>query len=218
MLKKVYRISQIQSFISWLISVYLKLCYHSSDWKIQNRQNIEDLIKKNKIGIICFWHGRLLMMPYCWNYDKKFSMLISSHSDGILISKTISYFGIDTIIGSSSKNKFSSFKNIIKEIKSKNFVGITPDGPRGPERKVKDGIISLAKLTNVPLIPLTYGSKHNKIMNSWDKFILTTPFNKLVAIWGNPIYVRKNSDVEKKRKELEDELNRITILVDNLLR
>ena len=101
MLKKIIRNPLIKSFLSWLISVYLKLCYHTSIWLIKDDQNISKLIKANKSFIVCFWHGRLLMTPFCWNYEKKFFMLISGHPDGQIISKAVSYFGIKTIVGSS---------------------------------------------------------------------------------------------------------------------
>ena len=122
MLKKIIRNTLIKSFLSWLISVYLKLCYHTSIWLIKDNQNIAKLIEANKSFIVCFWHGRLLMTPFCWNYEKKFFMLISGHPDGQIISKAVSYFGIKTIVGSSFNNKFKSLKSILKEIKSNNNI------------------------------------------------------------------------------------------------
>ena len=162
MLKKIIRNTLIKSFLSWLISVYLKLCYHTSIWLIKDNQNIAKLIEANKSFIVCFWHGRLLMTPFCWNYEKKFFMLISGHPDGQIISKAVSYFGIKTIVGSSFNNKFKSLKSILKEIKSNNIIGITPDGPRGPAEKVKDGMISLSLLSKTPIIPLSFGAKFYK--------------------------------------------------------
>ena len=75
-------------------------------------------------------------------------MLISSHRDGRIISSAVSYLGIDTIEGSSNKNKITSAKQIINELNQKNIIGITPDGPRGPNQKIKEGLISMQKKTN----------------------------------------------------------------------
>tara|TARA_B100001093_G_C26680253_1_gene950094 strand:+ start:344 stop:1009 length:666 start_codon:yes stop_codon:yes gene_type:complete len=216
MFKKFIRSNLIKSFLSWMISVYLKICYHSSYWLIKDSENIETLIKKHKSFIVCFWHSRLLMMPFCWKSDKNFYMLISGHSDGQIISKAVSYFGIKTIVGSSFNNKISSYKNIVNAIKSENIVGITPDGPRGPNKKVKSGVISLARLAKVPIIPLTFGAKLNKKINSWDKFLFIFPFNKFIAIWGNPIFCENKKEIEKNKDDLEKELNRISKLADNL--
>jgi lysophospholipid acyltransferase (LPLAT)-like uncharacterized protein len=216
MLKKIIRNPLIKSFLSWLISVYLKLCYHTSIWLIKDDQNISKLIKANKSFIVCFWHGRLLMTPFCWNYEKKFFMLISGHPDGQIISKAVSYFGIKTIVGSSFNNKFKSLKSILKEIKSNNIIGITPDGPRGPAEKVKDGMISLSLLSKTPVIPLSFGAKFSKKLGSWDNFLLVFPFNKFIAVWGKPIYFKKEN-LNNQKKKLEDEINRVTKLADNLV-
>ena len=38
------------------------------------------------------------------------------------------------------------------------YIGITPDGPRGPNQKVSDGIIKISKATQVPIIPIGFAS------------------------------------------------------------
>ncbi|MDC3091039.1 lysophospholipid acyltransferase family protein [Rickettsiales bacterium] len=216
MLKKIIRNSIIKSLLSWLISLYLKLCYHTSIWLIKDNENVSSLIKANKNFIVCFWHGRLLMTPFCWNYEKNFFMLISGHPDGQIISKAVSYFGIKTIVGSSFNNKYQSLRNILKEIKSNNIIGMTPDGPRGPRGEVKDGMISLSLLSKTPVIPLSFSAKYSKELSSWDKFLFVFPFNKFVAVWGKPIYFEKEK-LNINKKKLEDEINRVTKLSDNLV-
>ena len=64
-------------------------------------------------------------------------MLISGHRDGKIISNAVAHLGIETIKGSSSKDKISSAKEILNNLKKYNVIGITPDGPRGPKEKIK---------------------------------------------------------------------------------
>ena len=216
MIKKYIKSEKFRFFLSWIISVYIKICFHTSKWIVKESSNIETLISKKKSFIVCFWHGRLLMMPFCWDFKKNFFMLISAHRDGMLISEAVRYFGIKTITGSSSNTKISSVKTIIQKINNNQIVGVTPDGPRGPNQKVKEGLISLAKKTNTPIIALSLGAKYKKSLDSWDKFKFVYPFNKIVVVWGNPIYFKKDDLVEIKKKQLEQELTRITNLADNL--
>ena len=75
----------------------------------------------------------------------------------------------------------------------------------------------MAKLTKIPIIPLSFSAKHKKSFNSWDKFLFIFPFNKFVAIWGRPIYFDKGKTTNVNKIKLEKELNRITNLADNLL-
>ena len=112
------------------------------------------------------------MAPYCWNYDKPFKMLISSHRDGKNYFKCCCTLRNRDYQGSSNKNKISSAKEILTNLAMNNVIGITPDGPRGPNQKLKEGIVSLLKKTNATIIPLSYSAKFNFKLNSWDKFLL----------------------------------------------
>ena len=143
-------------------------------------------------------------------------MLISQHHDGRIISYAVSHFGIETIQGSSSKSKISSAKSILKELENRNVVGITPDGPRGPKEKIKEGIISIQKKTNAIIIPLSYSARFKIKFNSWDNFIFIFPFNKFVAVWGNPITYNSKESISKNIQRVESELKRVTKLSDNL--
>ena len=181
-MKRIFKHKYFQLFLGWTISFYLKLCFQTSIWLTKNSEIVEKHIKKNKSFIVCFWHNRLLMTVFCWKWSKEFKMLISGHADGKIISNAISYFGIQTITGSSRKNNLSSLKEILKQINNDSIIGITPDGPRGPNGEVKKGLISLLKKTDVPVIPLSYSAKFKFTLQTWDKFIFVTPFNKFIAV------------------------------------
>ena len=143
-------------------------------------------------------------------------MLISSHPDGRIISHAVSYFGISTISGSSRKNTLSSIKEILNEIKNNNIIGITPDGPKGPKEKVKPGLLNLLKKNHLPIIPLSYSAKFNFRLNTWDKFLLATPFNKIIAVWGKPIFYNQKHSLKDNITNIENEIRRVSLLSDNL--
>lgn len=114
--------------------------------------------------IVCFWHGRLLMMPFA-NRRGKGKVLISRHRDGEFIARTMTFFRLGSIRGSYRKEgSISSLREIISDLKNGFDVAITPDGPKGPRYKVKEGIIELAKLTGKPIMPLTYGASKKKLL------------------------------------------------------
>ena len=216
MFKKFLQHNNTQKFIGWLIAFYIKVCFNTSLWYLKNENEVLSKLKNKKKIIVIFWHNRLLMTSFCWNYENNFRMLISGHRDGQLISNAVSHLGIGTIQGSSSKNKMSSLKEILKSLKNSNVVGITPDGPRGPREKIKDGIVSLIRKTDATVIPLSYSAKFKIQVNSWDKFIFVTPFNKFVAVWGNALKYNKKKKPEENLKVIENELKRVTKLSENL--
>ena len=120
---------------------------------------------EGKNFIVCFWHGRLLMMPFA-NRRGKGKVLISRHRDGEFIARTMTYFNLGSIRGSYRKEgSISSLREIMSDLKKGFDVAITPDGPKGPRYKVKEGIVELARLTNKPILPLTYSESKKKLLN-----------------------------------------------------
>ena len=215
--KKILRTKLAYSVICWVGAKYIKFVSFTNSWSFINKKYVENLWKKNESFILCFWHGRLLMMPLSWNKKKKINVLISTHSDGQLLSKTVKHFNIETITGSSSKGGSEAIRNIIKSLKSGISIGMTPDGPRGPRMKVNSAIIKIASLTGHKIVPLSYSVKKKFFLNSWDKFLVALPFGKGCFVWGKPIKIKKNISTNedlKLSKRLENNLLKLTKKAD----
>lgn len=215
--KKILRTKLAYSVICWVGAKYIKFVSFTNSWSFINKKYVENLWKKNEAFILCFWHGRLLMMPLSWNKEKKINVLISTHSDGQLLSKTVKHFNIETITGSSSKGGSEAIRNIIKSLKSGISIGMTPDGPRGPRMKVNSAIIKIASLTGHKIVPLSYSVKKKFFLNSWDKFLVALPFGKGCFVWGKPIKIKKNISTNedlKLSKRLENNLLKLTKKAD----
>lgn len=215
--KKILRTKLAYSVICWIGAKYIKFVSFTNSWSFINKKYVENLWKKNEAFILCFWHGRLLMMPLSWNKKKKINVLISTHSDGQLLSKTVKHFNIETITGSSSKGGSEAIRNIIKSLKSGISIGMTPDGPRGPRMKVNSAIIKIASLTGHKIVPLSYSVKKKFFLNSWDKFLVALPFGKGCFVWGKPIKIKKNISTNedlKLSKRLENNLLKLTKKAD----
>ena len=100
--------------------------------------------------------------------------------------------------------------DIFKILSNGDYLGVTPDGPRGPNQKVSDGIIKIAINSQVPILPIGFASSKNFNLKSWDSFLITYPFSKCKFIWGDPIIIPSNTtDVEivKYRLFLEKKIN-----------
>ncbi|MBY0431119.1 MAG: lysophospholipid acyltransferase family protein, partial [Rhodospirillales bacterium] len=167
--------------------------------------------------ILAFWHGRILMMPYSWQRGVAIHMLISQHRDGQLIARTVGHFGIDTIAGSTSKGGLAALRAMVKALKDGQCVGITPDGPRGPRMRSSAGIVNLARLAQVPIIPVSYSVRRRRVLGSWDRFVLALPFSRGVFMWGRPITVPKDADaatLDALRAEIEARLNALSRAAD----
>ena len=169
--------------------------------------------------VACFWHARMLMAPNLWPGDQPFHMLISRHSDGRFISRTIGHFGLDTVEGSSSRGGSRAVRELVRLLKAGACVGFTPDGPRGPRQRAADGVAAVARLAGVPILPVSYGTRFRILANSWDRFLIPLPFGRGAFVMGDPVTVPPDADadaLEAARRAVEDELNQATYEADRL--
>ena len=203
----------------WLVSLYIRLVHATGRWRILGDQAVERLADEGRPFVVCLWHGRMLMMPYAWSRADQVHMLISSHIDGQLIAQTIRHFGAKTIAGSSSKGGGGAIRAMLRTLKDRQWVGITPDGPRGPRMRAAAGIVQLARLAGVPIFPVTFGADRCWTLRSWDRFCIPLPLARGVFIWGPPIELPRHADPaaqERARRRVEDGLNEITAQADRL--
>jgi lysophospholipid acyltransferase (LPLAT)-like uncharacterized protein len=218
-LKTVLRSGAVNTALCWLGAQYIRLVWATGKWRIIGGDIPAKYRNEGKSFIVAFWHGRLLMMPYAWESDRPFHMLISDHPDGRIISRTVGYFGISTMAGSTRRGGTRALRNLLGALAAGETVGITPDGPKGPRMRASRGVVDLARLSGVPVIPGTFGCRSRRVIDSWDRFVVAKPFAGGVILWGNPIEVARDAsdeEVERARRQIEDELNRISAEADRL--
>ena len=189
-------------------------------WAIRIRtegsESVDDLYRQGKRLIIAFWHGRQLMMPLAYRGTEAY-ILISQHRDGELIHQIVSRFGFQSVRGSTTRGGVPALRHLIRLGRAGVDLVVTPDGPKGPYQVAQVGAVQLAKATGLPIVPLTFSCSKKKVFRSWDHFLVPYPFCRGLFIWGDPIWVRRDStevDLETKRCELEAALTRITDQAD----
>ncbi len=101
-------------------------------------------------------------------------------------------------------------REIIRGLKNGKALGITPDGPRGPNQKINSEIINIAKISGAQILPISFSYSKYKQFNSWDKFKLALPFGKLCFYFGDLITIKKdlsNKEEIDLKLELESLMN-----------
>ena len=189
--KKIIKNFFIQNILVLLAILYIQFVKFTSKIRIENNNYPNKYWKDEKPFILAFWHSQLMMVSFSWSYKKKINILASGHSDGRFGAKVGNFFKLNNI-QTSNKNKNLSLRPVFQLLKSQQYIGITPDGPRGPKEKVPEGIIKIAKSSNVPIIPLGYWSSRNFALKSWDSFLITLPFSKCNFVWGEEVKIPKN--------------------------
>src|SRR5215831_8601664 len=91
--------------------------------------------------ILCFWHSRFVLMPYCYP-GPRIVVLSSHHRDAEALVRLLRKFGIEQARGSTTRGGAVGMRQILRKVADGCDVGMTPDGPKGPRRRVQPGVVA----------------------------------------------------------------------------
>ena len=156
--------------------------------------------------ILAFFHENVLLSLHC-KWRKPTSAMISRSRDGELAAGVLRWYGVDVVRGSSTRGGVEALREILRDTRNGKNIGFTPDGPLGPRRQVKEGVVYAAKVTGFPVVPFYWTAKNAKRLRSWDRMIVPKPFSKVLFVYGDPIVVPRDGDVGEWRLKIEKEMN-----------
>jgi len=194
--KKIIKNLIIQNLLTIITALYIYFVKLTSKINYENISIPQKYWDNNKPFILAFWHNQLMMISFSWITESKINILASGHSDGRFGAMVGKYFNLNNIQTSDTAKQLS-LRSIFKLLKDKKYIGITPDGPRGPKEQVSEGIIRISKKTKVPIIPVGFWSSNNFKLKSWDSFLITLPFSKCCFVWSEPIEIPINLNDNK---------------------
>jgi lysophospholipid acyltransferase (LPLAT)-like uncharacterized protein len=152
--------------------------------------------------IYAFWHESLLAPA---KIRTGVQIMISQSADGELIAQVCRRLGIGVVRGSSSRDGAQGLLDMLR-VGGGLHLALTPDGPRGPRRRVQPGVVLLASCTGLPIVPVGVGFTRAWRARSWDRFAVPWPFSTVVGVLGEPIRVAQQVDrsgLERARAQVE---------------
>ncbi|MEW6077122.1 MAG: lysophospholipid acyltransferase family protein [Thermodesulfobacteriota bacterium] len=168
------------------------------------------------------WHRNAIFFFYHFRKLNNACTLVSRSKDGDFTARVAELFGYDVIRGSSSKGGHEALMEMVDYMNREpaKICGTPMDGPRGPARVMKKGMLVLAMETDSWFIPMACsGTRVITFHKAWDKTIIPKPFSTIYMTFGTPIKIPKGTSkeaLEKIREEKETELNRITDRADDI--
>ncbi|MBX7145562.1 MAG: lysophospholipid acyltransferase family protein [Oligoflexia bacterium] len=192
-------------------------------WSIPEHMLAPDFLRAERPRIFVFWHGRQLMMPALFERcggptrGARIATLISRHSDGRIIAGIIRGFGLESISGSSSNGAVEGGRRLLEFLQGGGNVALTPDGPRGPAQRLKQGAIRIAQLSGAPIVALAASASWHWRFGSWDRMMLPLPFARIRVSHVGPLVVPDELDaaaLDEFTHKLELMLNEVTEQVD----
>jgi lysophospholipid acyltransferase (LPLAT)-like uncharacterized protein len=108
--------------------------------------------------IVSFWHAHLLLMLFS-RFRRPIMVMSSQSKDGDLSAGTFEHFNVDVTRGSSTRGGTAALRDMLRAVSRGSNLAFTPDGPVGPPRIVKTGMIFAAQAAGIPIIPVAFAAK-----------------------------------------------------------
>ena len=187
----VYRIFRLQEFFTHIVEV-------------NHPENISPCI-------YAMWHCHQMCIHGVKDRSR-LNVLISRSRDGEIIARVVEKWGFKTIRGSKGKKgAVEASMQMISALKSGENCAMMVDGPHGPARIVKEGVVKLAKMAGVPIVPIFWYSENFNFAEfpSWDKLRMPILDTRLINLYGEPIYADDNDSDETIRIKLQESLENL---------
>lgn len=158
--------------------------------------------------ILAFWHQRMLLMPWAYR-GRRMAVLSSLSRDGEMMVRTLARLGIETARGSSTRGGAVGLRGLLRKAREGCDLGFTPDGPRGPAREVKPGVLLAASASGLPILPVAYEASRFRRLRSWDAQVVPLPFCRVAFVYGEPMRVPRHADLDAAASELKQRIDEV---------
>jgi lysophospholipid acyltransferase (LPLAT)-like uncharacterized protein len=177
--------------------------------------------KNEERMIFAIWHNRLALSLSAYNRyvrrddpSRRMAAMVSASRDGGMLARVLELFEVQPVRGSTSRRGHQALRELTSWAERGYDLAITPDGPRGPAYQVQEGVISLAQLTGLPIVPASLRLTWKYRLPSWDRFQLPLPFAHCQVRTAPLLRIPRDTTEagrESARRALEQQLRDITI-------
>lgn len=162
----------------------------ASSWRIQviHEDRWRELYQAKRPHVFLLWHEALL--PLLWQHrNQGISIVVSEARDGQYLSDLAATLGYGAVRGSSTRGGARALLGAVRELQAGGSVAFTPDGPRGPRRELKPGVVAAAQRGGGVIVPIHAEADRAWRLHSWDSFMIPKPLARVRITYGRPFEV-----------------------------
>jgi 3-deoxy-D-manno-octulosonic-acid transferase len=207
------------------LASYIRFVRSSSRWIPDIGETealrIEQTLLSHHPFIFAMWHGQFMLLPLMHIPGLPVQAMIARHGDTAVLGAMLNSFGMDLIRGAGAGGRkkdrggMHAFRAAQEALTNGVTVAMTADVPPGPARRAGAGIVTLAKVSGRPIIPVAIASSRYQSFDTWSRFTINLPWSQCGVAIGEPIHVPADSDTtaqEHWRLAVEHGLNETTRL------
>lgn len=215
-LKRITRSRPVQESLALLFARYLRLVQRTNSFVMEPPDAYERIGPMMPV-IAAMWHGQHFMIHYAKRPQDRAASLVSRSADGEINALALRHLGVRAIRGSGARGRDPRNKGgalalraMLRALAAGEMVVMTADVPK-IARICGEGIVTLARLSGQPIVPVAVVTSRRISFKSWDRASLGLPFGRGVMVLGDPIFVGRdagNAALAEARHAVEDGLDR----------
>lgn len=192
-----------------LLNAYAELVLRTSRFRVVVDPAVDVHVREQGLPVIyALWHCQVFFMPLLRRYERRsLAVLLSQHRDARIVGVAAQLRGVQLVRGSSTRGGLQAYRQLLTRLRQGQSVCVTPDGPKGPARQVKSGVIQLARHSGCVVVPVAWAATRKCELRSWDRTVLPLPFGRYLLVLGPPRRFAEEAGVEEQGHQLKAELD-----------
>ncbi len=183
-------------------------------------EDYKDVLLAQHPMILAMWHGQFMLLPTLAKSGVPTKAMLALHQDAESMGHALRRYGIELIrgAGASAKGKdrggANVFRAAVRALDAGFSVAMTTDVPPGPARTAGHGIVTLARVSGRPILPVAMCSSRYVALPTWSRMTINLPGSRLGASFGKPVRVPRDATpemLEQLRQEVELQMNIATM-------
>jgi len=162
----------------------------AASWRIrtEHEERWRALYDAGRAHVFLLWHEALL--PLLWQHrGQGIAIVVSEAREGQYLADLGTILGYRTVRGSSTRGAARALLGAVRELREGRAVAFTPDGPRGPRRELKPGVVAAAQRGGGIIVPIHAEASRAWRLHSWDRFMIPQPAARVTIRYGRPFEV-----------------------------
>lgn len=205
------------AIVGWLLATYIKACWRTGRWTIDGDDVLDEALKDGPVVAIC-WHKYSVLAPPIWRDRKPLAMPRDPSPAGRISEAIQSHFKTTPIPISMNGGNLGPVRQIMKKIREGYSLGLTGDGPIGPNRELGPAPLEWMRAAGRPVIVFAWSSAKCRELDTWDKLFVPRLFaggHVTIRLWKDQI-PKKLTEAENEalRAELTAELTDVAQAAD----
>ncbi|GEP03258.1 lysophospholipid acyltransferase family protein [Methylobacterium oxalidis] len=219
--KRISRLPAVQSALGHVAADYLRLVRRTNRFTVVPGEETDAWLDRLTPFIVGMWHGQHIMIPFIRRPGDRAATIISRNPDGNINTIALERLGIRVMRASGARGRVvrdarakggaEGLRAMLRALKDGESVAFSADVPK-VSRRCDAGIITLARFSGRPIVPVAVVTSRHLRFNSWDRACLGLPFGRGAMVFGEPISVPREADPETfegLRRRVEAEMNRV---------